>query len=115
MAMRAVVLTKHGPPEVLEVQERPDPAPPDPGEVTVAIAATGIAFSEVAARVGIYPPAPKPPTVLGTDIAGTIAAVGDGVASLARGDRVLGVTRYGGYAERANTLADNLRVLPERL
>ena len=113
--MRAVVLTKHGPPEVLRVEQRPDPAPPGAGEVTVAIAATGIAFSEVAARVGMYPPAPKPPTVLGTDIAGTVAAVGDGVDSLATGDRVFGVTRYGGYAERVNTLADNLRVLPARL
>ncbi len=113
--MRAVVLTKHGPPEVLRVEQRPDPAPPGAGEVTVAIEATGIAFSEVAARVGMYPPAPKPPTVLGTDIAGTVAAVGAGVDSLATGDRVFGVTRYGGDAERANTLADNLRVLPGRL
>jgi NADPH:quinone reductase-like Zn-dependent oxidoreductase len=113
--MRAVVLTKHGPPEALQVQERPDPPPPEAGEVTVAIAATGVAFSEVAARLGIYPPAPKPPTVLGTDIAGTVAAVGAGVDSLSAGDRVFGVTRYGGYAERANTLADNLRRLPERL
>jgi NADPH:quinone reductase-like Zn-dependent oxidoreductase len=113
--MRAVVLTKHGPPEVLKVEQRPDPPPPAAGEVTVEIGATGIAFSEVAARVGIYPPAPKPPTVLGTDIAGTVAAVGDGVSTLSVGDRVFGVTRYGGYAERVNTLADNLRPLPERL
>ena len=40
--MRAVVLTKHGPPDVLEVQDRPDPPPPGPGEVTVAIEAVGI-------------------------------------------------------------------------
>lgn len=113
--MRAVVMTKHGPPETLKVEQRPDPPPPGAGEVTVDVAATGIAFSEVLARVGLYPPAPKPPTVLGTDIAGTVAAVGDGVNGLSVGDRVFGVTRYGGYAERANTLADNLRPLPERL
>ena len=113
--MRAVVLTKHGPAEVLKVEERPDPPPPGSGEVTVDIAATGIAFSEVLARVGLYPPAPKPPTVLGTDIAGTVAAVGPGVETLEVGERVFGVTRYGGYAERANTLADNLRPLPDRL
>lgn len=76
--MRAVVLTKHGRPEVLQVQDLPEPAAPKAGEVTVAIAAAGVAFSEVAARVGMYPPAPKPPTVLGTDIAGTVSAVGPG-------------------------------------
>jgi NADPH:quinone reductase-like Zn-dependent oxidoreductase len=113
--MRAVVLTKHGPPERLRVEQRPDPPAPGPGEVTVAVAATGIAFSEVMARIGVYPPAPKPPCVLGTDIAGTVIAVGDGVETLAAGDRVFGVTRYGGYAERANTNADNLRPLPDRL
>jgi NADPH:quinone reductase-like Zn-dependent oxidoreductase len=113
--VRAVVLTKHGPPDVLRVEERPEPGPPGAGEVTVEIAAVGIAFSEVAARVGMYPPAPKPPAVLGTDIAGVVAAVGDGVETLATGDRVFGVTRYGGYAERANTDADNLRPLAERL
>jgi NADPH:quinone reductase-like Zn-dependent oxidoreductase len=113
--MRAVVLTKHGAPERLRVEEQADPPPPQADEVTVAIAATGVAFSEVMARIGVYPPAPKPPCVLGTDIAGTVVAVGRDVTSLAVGDRVFGVTRYGGYAERANTHADNLRVLPARL
>jgi len=113
--MKAVVMTKHGPPDVLRVEQRPDPSPPSGDEVTVEVAATGVAFSEVAARVGVYPPAPKPPAVLGTDIAGTVAAVGAGVSGLAVGDRVFGVSRYGGHAERVNTLADNLRPLPPAL
>jgi NADPH:quinone reductase-like Zn-dependent oxidoreductase len=104
--MRAVVMTKHGPPEVLRVERRPDPPPPASGEVTVEVAAT----SENAT-----PAAPKPPAVLGTDIAGTVAAVGDGVDGLAVGDRVFGVSLYGGHAERVNTLADNLRPLPPEL
>jgi NADPH:quinone reductase-like Zn-dependent oxidoreductase len=108
-------MTKHGPPDVLKVEERPDPAPPAHDEVTLEVAAAGVAFSEVAARVGAYPPAPKPPAVLGTDIAGTIIDTGPGVSKLSVGDRVFGVSRYGGHAERVNTLADNLRPLPEGL
>jgi NADPH:quinone reductase-like Zn-dependent oxidoreductase len=113
--MRAVVMTKHGPPEVLQVQERPEPQPPQPDEITVSVAAVGIGFSELQARLGVYPPAPKPPAVLGYDIAGTVAAVGANVGDLAVGDRVFGVSRFGGYAERVNTAADNVRPLPERL
>jgi NADPH:quinone reductase-like Zn-dependent oxidoreductase len=113
--MRAVVMTKHGGPEALQVQERPDPPAPGPGEVTVDVAAVGINFADVLARIGLYPAAPKPPLVLGLDIAGTVSAVGDGVQTLSLGDRVFGVSMFGGYAERTNTLAANLALLPERL
>jgi NADPH:quinone reductase-like Zn-dependent oxidoreductase len=113
--MRAVVMTKHGPPEAMQVQERPDPPPPAGDEVTVDVAAVGINFAEVLARIGLYPSAPKPPAVLGFDIAGTVRAVGDDVRTLSVGDRVFGMTRYGGYAERTNTRAANLARLPERL
>jgi NADPH:quinone reductase-like Zn-dependent oxidoreductase len=113
--MRAVVLTKHGAPEALQVQNRPDPGPPAPDEVTVKVEAAGIAFAEIATRLGVYPPAPKLPTVLGFDIAGTVVAAGRDVTGLAVGDRVFGVTKYGGYAEYTNTLADNLRRLPPAL
>ncbi len=50
--MRAVVITKHGPPEAMQVQERPDPPAPGSGEVTVDVAAVGINFAEVLARIG---------------------------------------------------------------
>ena len=113
--MRAVVMTKHGPPEAMQVQERPDPPAPGSGEVTVDVAAVGINFAEVLARIGLYPSAPKPPSVLGFDVAGTVSAVGDGVGAFSPGDRVFGMSRYGGYAERTNTRAGNLAPLPERL
>ena len=76
--MRAVVMTKHGGPDV-EVEERPDPPAPGSGEVTVDVAAVGINFAEVLARIGLYPSAPKPPSVLGFDIAGTVSSVGAGI------------------------------------
>ena len=63
--MRAVVITKHGPPEVLQVQERPDPQARD-GKVLIDVKAAGINFADTMARVGLYPDAPKPPCVVGT-------------------------------------------------
>ena len=77
-AMRAVVLVKHGPPEqALELREWPEPVPGD-GEVLIDVAAAGLNFADIVARVGLYPDAPKPPCVMGYEVAGTVAAVGPG-------------------------------------
>ncbi|MDX6585658.1 MAG: hypothetical protein QOI31_131 [Solirubrobacterales bacterium] len=96
--MRAVVITKNGGPDVLEVQERPDPEV-GPGEIRVATKAAGINFADLMARSGVYPDAPKPPSVIGYEVAGEIESVGDGVEGYAVGDRVVAGTRFGGYAE----------------
>ena len=77
--MRAVVQTGTGGPEVLQVQERPDP-PVGPGEVRIAVRAAGINFADLMARSGIYPEAPKPPCVVGYEVAGEVESVGEGVA-----------------------------------
>ena len=81
-AMRAVVITKHGGPGVLQVQERPDP-PLGPGEVRIEVAAAGINFADVMARMGLYRDAPKTPCVVGYEVAGTILELGEGVEGLA--------------------------------
>jgi synaptic vesicle membrane protein VAT-1 len=112
--MRAVVLTGHGGPEVLQVQERPDP-PVGPGEVRVAVRAAGLNFADTAARVGLYPDAPKPPCVLGYEISGEVESVGDGVTSWAVGDRVVAGTRFGGQAELVTIPAEQALPLPDRL
>jgi NADPH:quinone reductase-like Zn-dependent oxidoreductase len=113
--VRAVVITSHGPPEVLQVQERPDPRPAA-GEVLIDVRAAGINFADLMARLGFYPDAPKPPCVVGYEVAGTVAAIGEGVdGSLAVGARVIGPTRFGGYAERAVAPADGVVVLPDGL
>jgi NADPH:quinone reductase-like Zn-dependent oxidoreductase len=96
--MKAVVLTGTGGYDVLEVQERPDP-PVGPGEVRIAVKAAGINFADTMARVGLYPDAPKPPCVLGYEVAGEVESVGDGVTEFKVGDRVVGGTRFGGQAE----------------
>jgi NADPH:quinone reductase-like Zn-dependent oxidoreductase len=109
-----VVITQHGGPEVLQVQERPDPAPSH-GEVLIDVRAAGINFADLMARMGLYPDAPKPPCVVGYEVAGTVAAVGDGVDDLAVGDRVAAPVRFGGYAERVATAAGGVFALPEQM
>ena len=112
--MRVVEIARHGGPEVLHVVERPDPPLP-PGHVRVAVAAAGVNFADTMARTGMYPDAPNPPMVVGYEVAGTIAELGDGVDALATGDRVMAVTRFGGYASQAVVPAGDAIPLPERL
>src|SRR5438270_12887562 len=116
--MRAVVITKHGGPGVLAVQERPDP-PIGAGEVRIAVAAAGINFADVMARMGLYPDAPKTPCVVGYEVAGTILELGEGVSdshpALSYGQRVLAGTQFGGYASQVVVPAADVVALPERL
>jgi NADPH:quinone reductase-like Zn-dependent oxidoreductase len=111
--MRAVVITKHGAPSVLRVQQRPDPPPPGPGQLRIAVRAAGVNFADHLARVGLYPDAPKLPAVVGYEVAGTVEAVGDGVDQSRVGQRVLAGTRFGGYAEIVNVAASDSVPLPD--
>jgi NADPH:quinone reductase-like Zn-dependent oxidoreductase len=110
--MRAVVLTGHGGYDALRVQERPEPAP-GPGAVRVAVRAAGVNFADHMARQGLYPDAPKPPCVLGYEVAGVVEAAGDGVDAPAVGDRVMAATRFGGYAEQVVVPASDTVPLPD--
>jgi NADPH:quinone reductase-like Zn-dependent oxidoreductase len=112
--MRAVVLTGTGGPEVLQVQERPDP-PVGPGQIRVAVRAAGINFADTLARVGLYPDAPKTPCVLGYEVAGEVESVGEGVSGWQLGDRVIAGTRFGGQAELVTVAAEQALPLPDRL
>ena len=97
--MKAVVITKHGGPDVLKVEERPEPTL-SAGEIRVDVAAAGINFADVMARLGLYPDAPKTPCVVGYEVAGTVSEVGAGVTGFAVGERILGATKFGGYASQ---------------
>src|ERR1700761_7015614 len=103
--MRAVVLTGTGGPEVLRVEQRPDP-PVGPGDVRIAVRAAGINFADTMARVGLYPDAPKPPCVVGYEVAGTRADTGE---------RVMAGTMFNGYAERVAVRPDDIVPLPDAL
>src|SRR5215475_2515850 len=112
--MRAVVLTGTGGPEVLQVQERPDPVA-GPGEVRIAVKAAGLNFADTMARVGLYPDAPKPPCVLGYEVSGEVESVGEGVDSVKVGDRVVAGVRFGGQSELVSVSEDQVLPLPDRL
>jgi NADPH:quinone reductase-like Zn-dependent oxidoreductase len=116
--MRAVVITKHGGPGVLKVEERPDPEL-GPGQVRIAVAASGINFADVLARMGLYPDSPKTPCVIGYEVAGTILELGEGVSQshplLTHGERVLAGTKFGGYASQVVVPAADVVPLPEAL
>ncbi len=112
--MQAVVITRHGGPEVLQVQERPDP-PVRPGEVRIAVKAAGINFADTLARTGLYPDSPKVPCVVGYEVAGEVESVGDGVESVKPGERVLAGTRFNGQAELVTVREKMVYKLPEQL
>src|ERR1700734_2059407 len=113
--MRAVVITKHGPPSVRKAQDRPAPPRPAAGQVRVAVRAAGVNFADHLARVGLYPDAPKVPSVVGYEVAGIVEAVGEGVDPTRVGQRVLAGTRFGGYAEIVNAGATDTVRLPSSM
>jgi NADPH:quinone reductase-like Zn-dependent oxidoreductase len=112
--VRAVVIPKHGPADVLRVEERPDP-PLGPGDVRVAVRAAGINFADLLARSGVYPDAPRPPCVVGYEVAGDVESVGEAVRTHSPGDRVIAGTRFNGQAELVSVPAEQVIPLPDRL
>ncbi len=109
--MRSVWIPRIGGPEVLELRETPD-VHPGPGEVRIHVAAAGVNFADVMARMGLYPDAPKLPCVVGYEVAGTVDEIGPGVSGVAIGDRVLAPTRFRGYAELVVVPAVQVAALP---
>lgn len=112
--MKAVVLTGTGGFDVLKTQEMPDP-PVGRGDVRIAVRAAGINFADTVARIGLYPDAPKPPCVLGYEVAGEVESVGEAVDSHREGDHVIAGTRFGGQAELVTVPAVQALALPKRL
>jgi NADPH2:quinone reductase len=109
--MRAVQITAHGGPEVLEAVELPDPQP-GPGELLVDVAVAGVNFIDTYNRSGAYPV--DLPFVLGQEGAGRVAALGPGdTGGFAVGDRVVWANIFGGYAARAVVPADAAVAVPD--
>jgi len=96
-AMRQVWISRYGPPEVLELREAAMPRPAD-DQILIKVAASGVNFADIMARRGLYPDAPKSPCVVGYEVAGEVVAAGPAVIGFSPGDRVIALTRFGGYS-----------------
>ncbi|HEX6800452.1 MAG TPA: NADPH:quinone oxidoreductase family protein [Ktedonobacterales bacterium] len=109
--MRAVVCREYGPPERLEVAERESPAP-GKGQVLVAVKAAGVNFPDTLIIQGKYQFQPPLPFTPGSDVAGVVRAVGEGVESVRAGDRVMGFTGTGGGGFAEEAICDARSVVP---
>src|SRR5687768_7257899 len=103
--MRAVTLPRFGGPDVLEIQDVPDPVPAA-GEVLVHVRATALNRADILQRLGRYPaPAGSTQLIPGLEYAGEIVALGDEVTGWTTGERVFGIVGGGGQAELVATHA----------
>jgi NADPH:quinone reductase-like Zn-dependent oxidoreductase len=110
--MKQVVIPRYGPPEVLQVRDAPEPEA-RAGEVRIRVAAAGINFSDLLARQGLYPDAPKPPMVMGYEVSGTVDRLGAGVTALRLGQRVMALTAFKGQSELVVAPTDGVLPLPD--
>ena len=108
--MRQVWIARKGGPEVLELREAPDPQP-GPEEVRIRVRAAGVNFADLMARRGLYPDAPKLPFVPGYEVAGEI----DAGPPHRIGQRVLVLTRFGGYSDAVVVPAKRAIEIPPRM
>ena len=110
--MKAIRVSRTGGPEVLQLEDVPDPIP-GPGEAVVRLEAIGVNFVEIYHRRGLY--SSQLPFTPGSEGAGTVASVGPDVTGLRPGDRVASVNLLGSYAELARAAAERLVLLPEKV
>ena len=103
-----------GPAEALKIAERPDPVA-GPGQVVIRVRAAGVNRPDLLQRTGAYPPPPGASDILGLEVAGEIAQVGEGVTRWQVGDRVCALLGGGGYAEQAAVDARHVLPIPDGL
>ena len=110
----SVVITRHGVRDVLEIQSLERPSI-QADEVLIEVRAAGLNFADVSARQGLYPDAPKPPCVMGYEVAGIVKEVGNKVTDFKVDDRVLAMTKFGGQASLVATRAEHCFLLPDAM
>lgn len=109
--MKAVLCKAYGPPESLVVEDIPSPTP-GPGEVVISVKAASVNFPDVLIIENKYQVKPPLPFSPGSELAGIVKAVGDGVTAFTVGDRVMAITGYGAFAEEVKTEAGRTLPIP---
>ena len=111
--MKAIIITKPGEPEVLQIAEREVPTP-GPLEVLIKVAAAGVNRPDVSQRKGNYPPPPgAPEDIPGLEVSGVVAGVGSEVKTWEVGDEVCALIAGGGYAEYVTAPIEQCLIIPE--
>ncbi len=110
--MRAIEITKPGPPEVLQLTQRPVPEP-GLGQVVLRVAYAGVNRPDALQRAGAYAPPAGASDLPGLEASGEVVAIGDGVSDPAVGDKVCGLLPGGGYAEYVATPAAHCLPVPD--
>ncbi|OGA57927.1 MAG: hypothetical protein A3G81_22225 [Betaproteobacteria bacterium RIFCSPLOWO2_12_FULL_65_14] len=110
--MKAVVCKQYGPPESLTFEELPSPRP-GPGEAVVRVKAASVNFPDFLIIQNKYQYKPPLPFSPGSELAGVVKEVGDGVEGFKPGDKVIAFTAYGAFAEEVKTEATRLLPMPE--
>ena len=112
--MTAIAISEPGGPMVLKPEKRPLPEP-RPGEILIRVRAAGVNRPDVAQRQGAYPPPPGASDLPGLEVAGEVAALGEGVKRWKLGDAVTALTPGGGYAEFCLVHESNALPIPHGL
>jgi NADPH2:quinone reductase len=112
--MKALLCKRHGPPDTLSFEDMPDPIPGE-GEVLVDIRAAGVNFPDVLIIQNLYQTKPPLPFAPGAELAGVVSAVGPGVTDRKVGDRVIGSSTWGAFAERIALPVARTLPMPETL
>ncbi|MGE0743362.1 MAG: NADPH:quinone oxidoreductase family protein [Hyphomonadaceae bacterium] len=112
--MKALLSTQVGPPESLELLDLPDPVAGE-GEVVIAVKAAGVNFPDVLMIEDKYQFKPERPFAPGGEVAGVIESIGPGVTNVKVGQRVIGSTGWGGFAEKVKAQAARIIPIPDAM
>ena len=112
--MKAVLCKEYGPPDSLVVEDVASPTP-NRGEVLLAVRAAGVNFPDVLIIQNKYQFRPPLPFAPGGEVAGVVTALGEGVTTLEIGDRVIGSTGWGGFAEELAVDASRTIAIPDEM